>query len=198
MTRTTPDGTTSPSFHAARAGRRLATTYDLACNRPHTRRIFSGIGFRTWSHPAPKAGTLPLGHRGFRRSLNFPVQQISTLCQARPRLIIQHGARNGIRTHAHIRGSYRVRTHNGEVRTRNRIHLRPKKCSDFASFKNFTDSDEYSTSDAIPESTPTVRPQEPVDEPASDSQSSQESSSYEPISRQGSVLNQIRQSCKTT
>ncbi|GBM62057.1 Transposon Tf2-9 polyprotein, partial [Araneus ventricosus] len=73
--------------------------------------------------------------------------------------------------------------HNGEVRTRNRIHLRPNKCSDFASYKNFTDSEEYSTNDAIPESIPTVRPQEPVDEPASDSQSSQESSSYEPISR---------------
>ncbi|GBM71562.1 hypothetical protein AVEN_41682-1 [Araneus ventricosus] len=58
--------------------------------------------------------------------------------------------------------SYRIRTYNGE---------------------NFTDSEEYSTSDAIPESTNTVRPQEPVDEPASDSQSSQESSSYEHISR---------------
>ncbi|GBM15703.1 hypothetical protein AVEN_262876-1 [Araneus ventricosus] len=44
-------------------------------------------------------------------------------------------------------------------------------------------SEEYSTSDTIPESTPTVRHQEPVDEPASDSQSSKESSSYEPISR---------------
>ncbi|GBO32961.1 hypothetical protein AVEN_172949-1 [Araneus ventricosus] len=44
-------------------------------------------------------------------------------------------------------------------------------------------SEEYSTSDAIPESTTTVRPQEPVDEPASDSQSSLESSSYEPMSR---------------
>ncbi|GBM33384.1 hypothetical protein AVEN_275193-1 [Araneus ventricosus] len=39
------------------------------------------------------------------------------------------------------------------------------------------------TRGVILESTPTVRPQEPVDEPASDSQSSQESSSYEPISR---------------
>ncbi|GBM03001.1 hypothetical protein AVEN_14515-1 [Araneus ventricosus] len=63
--------------------------------------------------------------------------------------------------------SYRIRTHNGEVRTRNRIHLRPNKCSDFASFQNFADSEEYST--------------EPVHEPSSDSQSSQES--YEPISR---------------
>ncbi|GBM35194.1 hypothetical protein AVEN_189945-1 [Araneus ventricosus] len=79
--------------------------------------------------------------------------------------------------------SHRIRTYNGEVRTRNRIHLRPNKCSDLASFKNFTDSEEYSTSDAIPESTPTVRPQEPVDESASDSQSIQEYISYEPISR---------------
>ncbi|GBN34992.1 hypothetical protein AVEN_206091-1 [Araneus ventricosus] len=49
--------------------------------------------------------------------------------------------------------------------------------------ENFTDSEEYSTNDAIPESTPIVRPQELVDESASDSQSSQESSSYDPISR---------------
>ncbi|GBL90198.1 Uncharacterized protein K02A2.6 [Araneus ventricosus] len=58
--------------------------------------------------------------------------------------------------------SYRIRTHNGE---------------------NFTDAEKYSTNDAIPESTPTVRPQEPVDEPASDSKSSQESCSYEPQTR---------------
>ncbi|GBL80164.1 hypothetical protein AVEN_209014-1 [Araneus ventricosus] len=63
------------------------------------------------------------------------------------------------------------------------MHLRPNKCSDFASFKNFTGSEEYSTSDTIPDSTPTVRPQEPVDKPASNFQSSQESSSEEPISR---------------
>ncbi|GBO06676.1 hypothetical protein AVEN_79355-1 [Araneus ventricosus] len=47
-------GTSSPSFHATLTGGRLASTYDLACNRPHTRRIFSGIGFRTWNPPAPK------------------------------------------------------------------------------------------------------------------------------------------------
>ncbi|GBL78034.1 hypothetical protein AVEN_143343-1 [Araneus ventricosus] len=78
--------------------------------------------------------------------------------------------------------SYRIRIYSGEVTTRNRIHLRPNKCSGFASFKNFTDSEEYSTRDAIPESTATVRPRESVDEPASNSQSSQESSSYQPIS----------------
>ncbi|GBM23440.1 hypothetical protein AVEN_181563-1 [Araneus ventricosus] len=44
----------SPNFHATPTGGRLATTYDLTCNRPHTRRIFSGIGFRTWNPPAPK------------------------------------------------------------------------------------------------------------------------------------------------
>ncbi|GBL71966.1 hypothetical protein AVEN_115011-1 [Araneus ventricosus] len=48
------DGTPSPSFHAAPAGGHLATAYDLACNRPHTRRTFGGIGFRTWNLPAPK------------------------------------------------------------------------------------------------------------------------------------------------
>ncbi|GBM15889.1 hypothetical protein AVEN_258433-1 [Araneus ventricosus] len=48
--------TPSPNFHATPTGGRLATTYELTCKRPHTRRIFSGIGF--------EAETLPLGHRG--------------------------------------------------------------------------------------------------------------------------------------
>ncbi|GBM45592.1 hypothetical protein AVEN_150557-1, partial [Araneus ventricosus] len=47
-------GTSSPNFHATPTGGRLATTYDLACNRSDTRRIFSGIGFRTWNPPTPK------------------------------------------------------------------------------------------------------------------------------------------------
>ncbi|GBL98205.1 hypothetical protein AVEN_268289-1 [Araneus ventricosus] len=47
-------GTPSPGFHATPAGGRLATAYDLACGGPHTRRIFSGIGFRTSNHPVPK------------------------------------------------------------------------------------------------------------------------------------------------
>ncbi|GBN71404.1 hypothetical protein AVEN_90135-1 [Araneus ventricosus] len=55
MTRTTPElAPFSPNFHATPTGGRLATTYDLTCNRPHTRRIFSGIGSRTWNPPAPK------------------------------------------------------------------------------------------------------------------------------------------------
>ncbi|GBN83635.1 hypothetical protein AVEN_114234-1 [Araneus ventricosus] len=29
-------------------------TYHLTCNRSNTRRIFSGIGFRTWNPSAPK------------------------------------------------------------------------------------------------------------------------------------------------
>ncbi|GBM39715.1 hypothetical protein AVEN_47520-1 [Araneus ventricosus] len=50
MTRTTPElAPPSPNFHATPTGGRLTTTYDLACNRPHTRRIFSGIGSRTLS-----------------------------------------------------------------------------------------------------------------------------------------------------
>ncbi|GBN98685.1 hypothetical protein AVEN_137680-1 [Araneus ventricosus] len=47
-------GIPSPNFHATPTGGRLTTTYDLRCNRPHTRRIFSGNAFRTWSPPAPK------------------------------------------------------------------------------------------------------------------------------------------------
>ncbi|GBM98301.1 hypothetical protein AVEN_217698-1 [Araneus ventricosus] len=53
MTRTTPElAPPSPDFHATPTGGRLTTTYDLTCNRPHTRRIFSGIGSRTWNPPA--------------------------------------------------------------------------------------------------------------------------------------------------
>ncbi|GBN21384.1 hypothetical protein AVEN_14904-1 [Araneus ventricosus] len=61
--------------------------------------------------------------------------------------------------------------------------------------QNFTGSEAYSTSYTIPDSTPTVKPQEPVDEPASDFQFRR---TYFQKSRQGSVSNQIRQSCKTT
>ncbi|GBM86257.1 hypothetical protein AVEN_264508-1 [Araneus ventricosus] len=54
---TTPELTPpSPNFHTTPTGGRLATMYDLTCNRPHTRRIFSGIGSRTWNPPAPKPG----------------------------------------------------------------------------------------------------------------------------------------------
>ncbi|GBM00493.1 hypothetical protein AVEN_111724-1 [Araneus ventricosus] len=35
-------------------GGRSITTYDLTCRRPHIRRIFSGLGFRTWNPPVPK------------------------------------------------------------------------------------------------------------------------------------------------
>ncbi|GBM58243.1 hypothetical protein AVEN_85842-1 [Araneus ventricosus] len=43
MTRTTTElAPPSPNFHATPTGGRLTTTYDLTCNRPHTRRIFSG------------------------------------------------------------------------------------------------------------------------------------------------------------
>ncbi|GBL74851.1 hypothetical protein AVEN_243699-1 [Araneus ventricosus] len=46
--------TASPNFRTTPAGGHLATMDDLECNRPHTRRIFSGIGLRTWNTPAPR------------------------------------------------------------------------------------------------------------------------------------------------
>ncbi|GBN45487.1 hypothetical protein AVEN_20430-1 [Araneus ventricosus] len=55
MTRTTPE--LEPPFQASAPHRWenvWTPTYDLTCNRPHTRRIFSGIWFRTWSPPAPR------------------------------------------------------------------------------------------------------------------------------------------------
>ncbi|GBL72019.1 hypothetical protein AVEN_115050-1 [Araneus ventricosus] len=57
MMRTTRElAPTSPSFHAAPAGGRLATTHDLASVRPLTWRMFGGIGFRDGSPPAPNPG----------------------------------------------------------------------------------------------------------------------------------------------
>ncbi|GBL77100.1 hypothetical protein AVEN_12742-1 [Araneus ventricosus] len=51
----TEAGTLSTNFRTSPARGHLATTYDLMCNRIHTTRIFSGIGFRTWNPPAPKS-----------------------------------------------------------------------------------------------------------------------------------------------
>ncbi|GBM61097.1 hypothetical protein AVEN_273031-1 [Araneus ventricosus] len=48
-------GTPSPNFRAAPAGGCLATTHDLGCSRPHTKRIFSEIGFRTCGPPVPRS-----------------------------------------------------------------------------------------------------------------------------------------------
>ncbi|GBL79229.1 hypothetical protein AVEN_64157-1 [Araneus ventricosus] len=65
MTRTTPG--LAPPLQTSTPhpmGGRLATTYDLACNRPHIRRIFCGIGSRTWDPPLPE--TLPLGQLGLQ------------------------------------------------------------------------------------------------------------------------------------
>ncbi|GBM80446.1 hypothetical protein AVEN_83033-1 [Araneus ventricosus] len=56
MTRSTPDNP-FPNFLTSPAGACLSTAYDLACNRPHTWRIFSGIGFRIWN-PLPRIQAL--------------------------------------------------------------------------------------------------------------------------------------------
>ncbi|CAL1262581.1 unnamed protein product, partial [Larinioides sclopetarius] len=48
MMRMTPEpAPSSPNFRTTPTGGHLATTYDLTCKRPHTRRIFSGIRSRT-------------------------------------------------------------------------------------------------------------------------------------------------------
>ncbi|GBN45181.1 hypothetical protein AVEN_65602-1 [Araneus ventricosus] len=50
MTRTTSGlAPPSPNFHTTPTGGRLTTTYGLAYNGPHTRRICSEIVFGTWS-----------------------------------------------------------------------------------------------------------------------------------------------------
>ncbi|GBM49741.1 hypothetical protein AVEN_36359-1 [Araneus ventricosus] len=69
MTRTTPElAPPSPNFHATPTGGRLATTYDLACNRPHTRADLQWNRVSNLEPSGPKAETLPLGHRGPRSS----------------------------------------------------------------------------------------------------------------------------------
>ncbi|GBN48722.1 hypothetical protein AVEN_98708-1 [Araneus ventricosus] len=49
------------------AGGCLDTADDLTCDRFHTRRVDSGIGFRTQYPQAPK----PLGHRGPKNKQHF-------------------------------------------------------------------------------------------------------------------------------
>ncbi|GBM83398.1 hypothetical protein AVEN_242132-1 [Araneus ventricosus] len=44
-------GTPSPNFRATPMGGHLATMYDLACNKPHRRWIFSEIGFQICNPP---------------------------------------------------------------------------------------------------------------------------------------------------
>ncbi|GBL77360.1 hypothetical protein AVEN_41780-1 [Araneus ventricosus] len=65
MARTTPELPPSPDIRIS--GR----THDPRRQMwripgPHTRWIFSGIGFRTYSPVAPSANTLRLGHLGLR------------------------------------------------------------------------------------------------------------------------------------
>ncbi|GBL85747.1 hypothetical protein AVEN_193192-1 [Araneus ventricosus] len=50
----TSAGTPSPNFHATPTEGRLVTAYGLACNGPHTRRTFRGIGFRAWNPAIPR------------------------------------------------------------------------------------------------------------------------------------------------
>ncbi|GBM60674.1 hypothetical protein AVEN_62625-1 [Araneus ventricosus] len=66
MTRTTPElAHPSLNFLTTPTRGRLATTYDLECNRPHTRQIFGGIGFRTCDPPVPRSRPYHC-HRGLK------------------------------------------------------------------------------------------------------------------------------------
>ncbi|GBO14653.1 hypothetical protein AVEN_136484-1 [Araneus ventricosus] len=73
MTKTTPElAPPSPNFHATPTGGRLATTYDLAFMRPHTRRIFSGIGFLTCNPPPQSTDLTTRPPRpGYKREKKF-------------------------------------------------------------------------------------------------------------------------------
>ncbi|GBM66348.1 hypothetical protein AVEN_227814-1 [Araneus ventricosus] len=55
MTRTTPElAPPLPNFRTTPTGGRLTPKYDLTCNRPNTRRISCGIGFRAWNPMPPR------------------------------------------------------------------------------------------------------------------------------------------------
>ncbi|GBN62148.1 hypothetical protein AVEN_216724-1 [Araneus ventricosus] len=75
MARTTPElASPSSNFHATPTGGRLATTYDLACNRSHTRRIFSGIEPGTLR---PRSRDLALNHSGLNQRLKNGLVHLS-------------------------------------------------------------------------------------------------------------------------
>ncbi|GBM80762.1 hypothetical protein AVEN_10628-1 [Araneus ventricosus] len=66
MTRTTPELATPLQTSAPHKREDVCpSTYDLSCNRPNTRRIFSGVGFPTWIPPIPKPS--PPGNREDRQ-----------------------------------------------------------------------------------------------------------------------------------
>ncbi|GBL83045.1 hypothetical protein AVEN_165278-1 [Araneus ventricosus] len=69
MTRTTPE--LAPLVQTSAPHQRedvCLPTYDLTCNRPNTRRIFSGIGFRIWN---PAASRPTPYHETIAASLNL-------------------------------------------------------------------------------------------------------------------------------
>ncbi|GBN55643.1 hypothetical protein AVEN_190289-1 [Araneus ventricosus] len=62
-TRTTPEMTLTLQTSAPHQREDSSPlTCDLMCNRPNSRRIFSGIGFRVWKTFGPE--NLPRDHRG--------------------------------------------------------------------------------------------------------------------------------------
>ncbi|GBM53165.1 hypothetical protein AVEN_90415-1 [Araneus ventricosus] len=78
MTRTTPEFSPLSKLPHHINGRTLATMYDLACNRPHTRRSLSRNGFRAWSPAAPNPGlchltTVPPRCNRKRHSIRKPL-----------------------------------------------------------------------------------------------------------------------------
>ncbi|GBL87660.1 hypothetical protein AVEN_81292-1 [Araneus ventricosus] len=63
MARMTSELAPSLQASAQSSGGRLAPpTFDLTCNRPNTRRIFIGIGCRSWNSPASR--TIPYTRMG--------------------------------------------------------------------------------------------------------------------------------------
>ncbi|GBN51240.1 hypothetical protein AVEN_128917-1 [Araneus ventricosus] len=60
MMRTTSElAPPSPNFRATPTGERSATPYNLTCNRPHTRRIFSGYMNGHYCHNKRSTTLLP-------------------------------------------------------------------------------------------------------------------------------------------
>ncbi|GBN91239.1 hypothetical protein AVEN_72983-1 [Araneus ventricosus] len=62
-------------FYATPTGGLLAAKYDLACCRPHTRRILSGVGFRAWN-PRPQGPDLATRPRRPSYLIRFICMQV--------------------------------------------------------------------------------------------------------------------------
>ncbi|GBM77203.1 hypothetical protein AVEN_244056-1 [Araneus ventricosus] len=59
--------------------------YDLTCTGPHTRWVFSGIGFRAWKSSGSDADSLSLGHRRLLFDSRIQSHRLSSTADETPK-----------------------------------------------------------------------------------------------------------------